>query len=65
MMRVPGYLIAQLKRPTAWRGLVLLLTGLGANFSIEQSEAIVSAGIAIAGLIELAGLFAPADPPAR
>ena len=51
-----AYLLAQRKKPSAWRGLVLVLTSLGVSISTEQSEAIVAAGMAIAGLI---GLFAP------
>lgn len=51
-----AYLIARLKEPTTWRGLVLLVTSLGLGLSPEQSEAIVSAGLAIAGLI---GALAP------
>lgn len=51
-----AYLVAQLKQPSSWRGLTLLLTSLGVALSPEQSEAIMSAGLAIAGAI---GMFAP------
>lgn len=57
--RVPGYLLAQLKKPTAWRGFTLVLTSLGIAISPEQSEAITAAGMAVAGLI---GWLAPPDP---
>lgn len=53
-----AYLIARLKEPTTWRGLVLLLTSLGLSLSSEQSDVIVTAGLALAGLI---GVFAPAE----
>jgi hypothetical protein len=51
-----SYLLARIKEPTTWRGLVLVLTSLGVGVSPEQSDAIVSAGLAIAGLI---GTLAP------
>ena len=57
--RVKVYLLAQLKKPTAWRGLTMLLAGLGIAFSPEQIEAITSAGMLIAGAI---GWLAPPDP---
>ncbi|MCI0430265.1 MAG: hypothetical protein L0210_06960 [Rhodospirillales bacterium] len=55
-MTLAAYLIARLKEPSAWRGLVLLLTSLGLGISPEQSDAIVAAGLAVAGAI---GAFAP------
>lgn len=56
--QLAAYLIARLKEPSAWRGLVLLLTSLGASLSAEQWDAIVSAGLAIAGAI---GVFVPGE----
>lgn len=53
---MPPYLLARLKEPSAWRGMVMILTSLGMTLSPEQSDAIVGAGIAIVGLI---GAFAP------
>jgi hypothetical protein len=50
------YLVAQLKQPSSWRGLTMLLTAFGVALSPEQAAAITSAGMAIAGAI---GLFAP------
>lgn len=49
MKRITAYLRARSKEPTTWRGLVFLLTSLGVALSPEQSAAIVSTGLAIAG----------------
>jgi hypothetical protein len=45
------YLRARLLEPSTWRGLVLISTALGAVLTPEQQEAIVTAGLLIAGLI--------------
>ena len=45
------YLIARLQEPSTWRGLVLIATALGAVLSPDQQEAIVTAGLLVAGLI--------------
>jgi hypothetical protein len=50
------YVLARLKEPTTWRGLVLLATSLGVSLSPEQAKDIVSVGLAIAGAI---GAFVP------
>ena len=45
------YLQARLLEPSTWRGLVLISTALGAMLTPEQQEAIVTAGLLVAGLI--------------
>jgi hypothetical protein len=45
------WLIAQLKQPSTWRGLVWILTVFGVLLTPEQTEAIVLAGMALAGLL--------------
>ena len=45
------YLRARLLEPSTWRGLVLISTALGAVLTPEQQEAIVTAGLLMAGLI--------------
>lgn len=45
------YLIERAKEPSTWRGLVLVLTAMGVPLAPEMQSAIVSAGLAIAGLI--------------
>ncbi len=46
-----AYLIARLKEPSTWRGLVLIATACGAALSPDQMEAIVTGGLFVAGLI--------------
>jgi len=46
-----SYLLARLQEPSTWRGLVLIATALGAVLSPDQQEAIVTAGLLVAGLI--------------
>lgn len=42
---------ARLKEPTTWAGMVSLLTLAGVTLSPEQTNAIVTAGVALGGLI--------------
>ena len=49
------YILERAKEPSTWRGLVLLLTAVGVPLAPEVANAIVSAGLAFAGLI---GVFA-------
>lgn len=44
------YLLERLKEPSTWRGLILIATGLGAGWSPESQNLIVSAGVALAGV---------------
>jgi hypothetical protein len=48
---IGAYLFDRLREPTTWRGLALLLTSFGVTLSPEQSDAILSAGLAIVGAI--------------
>jgi len=45
------YLIERGVEPSSWRGLVWLLSAFGIVLSPEQTEAILAAGAALAGLI--------------
>lgn len=38
-------------QPSTWRGLTWLLTAIGVNISPDTSTAIISSGMAVAGLI--------------
>lgn len=38
-------------QPSTWRGLTWILTAIGINISPDTSNAIVTSGMAIAGLI--------------
>jgi hypothetical protein len=50
------YLLERLKEPSTWRGIVLSLTSLGVVLNEAQAMAIITAGLAITGLI---GVFSP------
>lgn len=45
------FLITRLREASTWRGIVLILTSLGAGIKPEHAEAIVSAGVGLAGLL--------------
>lgn len=49
-----SYILARAKEPSTWRGLVLLLTAAGVPLAPAMAEAIISAGLALAGLIGVA-----------
>lgn len=51
MAQVTAYMIARLQEASTWRGIVLVATAFGAVLSPEQQEAIVTAGLLVAGLI--------------
>ena len=61
-----NWLLRRLREPSTWRGLVWLATVAGLSLHPDQAEAIVSAGMALAGLL---GVFlvekesVPALPP--
>ena len=44
------WLLARLREPSTWRGLVWILTVSGVLLTPEQAEAIMLAGMALAGL---------------
>jgi hypothetical protein len=45
--------VLMMSAPSSWRGLVVVLTGAGAAISPAHSEAIVSGGLILAGLIAI------------
>ena len=45
------YILARAKEPSSWRGAILFLTAIGVPLAPQLQEAIVSAGLGIAGLI--------------
>lgn len=45
------FILARAKEPSTWRGLALLAGAAGAALSPALNEAIIAAGIAVAGLI--------------
>lgn len=50
------YVLDRAKEPSSWRGLVWILTALGAHIDPDQALAIGTVGAAIAGAI---GVFFP------
>ena len=46
-----SYLLDRMKETSTWRGLVLLLTALGVPMAPGLSDAIIAAGLGLAGLI--------------
>lgn len=45
------YILARAQEASTWRGAVLLLTSLGLGIAPELSNAIITAGVALAGLL--------------
>jgi hypothetical protein len=46
-----SYLLERLKEPSTWRGLTALLTAVVVALSPDQVNAIVSAGLALMGVL--------------
>ena len=45
------YILKRLGEASTWRGIILLATALGATFSPEQTAAIITFGLGLAGVI--------------
>lgn len=50
------YLLARAKESSTWRGAILFLTAVGVPIAPQLAEAIVTAGLGLAGLI---GILTP------
>ena len=46
-----AYILERLKEASTWRGIILLLTAVGVPVAPALADSIISAGLAIAGLI--------------
>lgn len=46
-----NYLLARAKEASTWRGIILLLTAIGVPVAPALADSIISAGLAIAGLV--------------
>lgn len=55
-----NWVLARLREPSTWRGLVWMATVFGLSLRPDQAEAIVMAGMALAGLL---GVFLSDDRP--
>ena len=49
------WLKTRLKERSTWKGLVWILTACGLAITPEQSEAIITAGLALAGVLDVFG----------
>ena len=45
------YVVNRAKDASTWRGVVMLLTAVGLKITPEMANAIISVGIAVAGLV--------------
>jgi hypothetical protein len=45
------YILDRAKEPSTWRGAILFLTAIGVPIAPAMAEAIVTAGLGIAGLV--------------
>jgi hypothetical protein len=45
------YILDRVREPSTWRGAILFLTAIGVPIAPALSEAIVTAGLGLAGLI--------------
>lgn len=50
---IVSWLKARLTEQSTWRGIVLLITALGVKLSPDQASAIIAAGLAIVGAINV------------
>jgi hypothetical protein len=48
-----SYIIERLSENSTWRGIVMLLTAVGVQVDPAQSNAIIAAGLALIGLINV------------
>lgn len=46
-----AYIIARLREPSTWRGIILIATAAGVPIAPQHIEAIVTAGLGLAGLL--------------
>lgn len=51
-----SYILARAKEPSTWRGFIMLLTAIGVPVAPALAEAIIPAGLALAGLV---GVLSP------
>lgn len=45
------YILDRAKEPSTWRGFILVLTAIGVPIAPGMTDAIVSVGLALAGLL--------------
>lgn len=48
-----NYVIDRLAENSTWRGIIIIITAVGVKLSPEMSNAILSAGLGLAGLLNV------------
>lgn len=48
-----NFVLDRLKENSTWRGIIMLVTAVGLKLDSSQGEAIVAAGLALVGLINV------------
>jgi len=51
-----NYILDRIREASTWRGIILVLTAVGVPVAPAMADSIISAGLALAGLI---GTFSP------
>jgi len=46
-----SYFLSRAKEPSTWRGAILFLTAIGVPIAPQLQEAIITAGLGLAGLV--------------
>ena len=46
-----NWILSRLQEPSTWRGLVLVATALGAKWSPDSQQAVITIGIGAAGVL--------------
>ncbi len=52
-MNVINVLLGKLSENSTWRGLILIATAVGLKLDPEQANAIIAAGLAVVGLVNV------------
>lgn len=50
-VKLVKYILARLKEPTSWAGIIMVLTSAGLHLSADQISLITAAGVGVVGLI--------------
>jgi hypothetical protein len=48
-----NYILERLKEPSTWRGILAMITAVGVKLHPELQEAIISAGLALIGMVNI------------
>ena len=46
-----SYILARMKEPSTWRGVIYVLTAIGVPIAPAVADSIIAVGLALAGLI--------------